>query len=188
MEKLELVGLEGATDLMPDEISGGMRKRAGLARALVMSPRSCCSTSPTPGSTRCARPTSTTSPATSSRGGSTIIIVTHHIPSAQQVADYVGMLFRRNLVAFGKVDDMFNSWYAPASSSSTASPRVRSGCPRSATDPDAALVGSVNLAGPDARPASRLPVATIGRRRTLVALAPASPWREGPTWPRNSSS
>ena len=38
MEKLELVGLEGTIDKMPDEISGGMRKRCGLARALVMNP------------------------------------------------------------------------------------------------------------------------------------------------------
>jgi hypothetical protein len=36
MEKLELVGLEGSTKLMPDEISGGMKKRCGLARALVL--------------------------------------------------------------------------------------------------------------------------------------------------------
>ncbi len=113
-EKLGLVGLEGAQDKMPDEISGGMRKRAGLARALVMSPEILLFDEPDSG----LDPVRTAYLNDLARDiareeGATIIIVTHHIPSAQQVADYVGMLFRRNLVAFGKVDDMFNSWYAP---------------------------------------------------------------------------
>src|ERR1700712_1689237 len=38
MEKMDLVGLLGAEDKLPGEISGGMRKRAGLARALVLDP------------------------------------------------------------------------------------------------------------------------------------------------------
>ena len=37
-EKIELVGLQGAEEKLPGEISGGMRKRAGLARALVLDP------------------------------------------------------------------------------------------------------------------------------------------------------
>jgi len=114
MGKLELVGLEGSANLMPDEISGGMRKRCGLARALVMDPEILLFDEPDSG----LDPVRTAYLNDLARDivkelGSTIIIVTHHIPSAQQVADYVGMLFRRNLVAFGKVDDMFNSWYAP---------------------------------------------------------------------------
>lgn len=114
MEKLELVGLETSAKLMPDEISGGMRKRAGLARALVLDPEILLFDEPDSG----LDPVRTAYLNELARDivkelGSTIIIVTHHIPSAQQVADYVGMLFRRNLVAFGKVDDMFNSWYAP---------------------------------------------------------------------------
>src|SRR5262249_13985494 len=39
MEKLEMTGLAGAEEKLPGEISGGMRKRAGLARALVLDPR-----------------------------------------------------------------------------------------------------------------------------------------------------
>jgi phospholipid/cholesterol/gamma-HCH transport system ATP-binding protein len=114
MQKLELVGLEGAADKLPDEISGGMRKRAGLARALVMEPEILLFDEPDSG----LDPVRTAYLNDLARDiareqGSTIVIVTHHIPSAQQVADYVGMLFRRNLVAFGTVDDMFNSWYAP---------------------------------------------------------------------------
>ena len=115
MEKLELVGLEGASDLMPDEISGGMRKRCGLARALVMEPEILLFDEPDSG----LDPVRTAYLNDLARDiidetDTTIIIVTHHIPSAQQVADYVGLLFRRNLVAFGTVDDMFSSWYAPA--------------------------------------------------------------------------
>ena len=114
MEKLELVGLEGAADNMPDEISGGMRKRAGLARALVMEPEILLFDEPDSGldPVRTAYLNDLARDIVSD-SDTTIVIVTHHIPSAQQVADYVGLLFRRNLVAFGTVDDMFNSWYAP---------------------------------------------------------------------------
>jgi phospholipid/cholesterol/gamma-HCH transport system ATP-binding protein len=114
MEKLALVGLEGATEKFPDEISGGMRKRAGLARALVMEPKILLFDEPDSGLDP-VRTAYLNDLARDIVGSSdtTIIIVTHHIPSAQQVADYVGMLFRRNLVAFGTVGDMFNSWYAP---------------------------------------------------------------------------
>ena len=114
MEKLELVGLEAAAEQMPDEISGGMRKRCGLARALVMEPEILLFDEPDSG----LDPVRTAylndlARDIISQSDTSIVIVTHHIPSAQQVADYMGLLFRRNLVAFGEVDDMFSSWYAP---------------------------------------------------------------------------
>ncbi len=55
MEKMDLVGLIGAEDKLPGEISGGMRKRAGLARAWCSTRRSCSSTNPTRVWTRSAR-------------------------------------------------------------------------------------------------------------------------------------
>lgn len=114
LEKLRLVGLKGAADKMPDEISGGMAKRVGLARALVLDPEILLFDEPDSGLDP-VRVAYLNDLAKDIRDetGATIIIVTHHIPSAQQVADFVGLLFRRNLVAFGRVQDMFNSWYAP---------------------------------------------------------------------------
>jgi phospholipid/cholesterol/gamma-HCH transport system ATP-binding protein len=110
MEKLDLVGLRGAELKAPGEISGGMRKRAGLARALVLDPEIILFDEPDSG----------LDPVRTSflnelvldlkeQTGSTMIIVTHHIPSAQQIADYIGLLFRRRLVSFGPKKDMFTS-------------------------------------------------------------------------------
>ena len=50
--KLALVGLSGFEDYYPNQISGGMQKRAGLARAMALIPKSCSSMSRRPGSTR----------------------------------------------------------------------------------------------------------------------------------------
>lgn len=65
--KLALVGLAGFEDYYPSEISGGMRKRAGLARALAMDPKSFSLTSLRPGSTRSAPPCWTSSSSNSRR-------------------------------------------------------------------------------------------------------------------------
>jgi phospholipid/cholesterol/gamma-HCH transport system ATP-binding protein len=109
--KVSMVGLPGdAGDKYPSQLSGGMRKRAGLARALVLDPEIILFDEPDSG----------LDPVRTSflnelvldlkeQTGSTMIIVTHHIPSAQQIADYIGLLFRRRLVSFGPKEDMFTS-------------------------------------------------------------------------------
>ena len=110
MEKLDLVGLRGAELKAPGEISGGMRKRAGLARALVLDPEIILFDEPDSG----------LDPVRTAflnelvldlkdQTGATMIIVTHHIPSAAQIADYIGLLFRRRLVSFGPKRHMFES-------------------------------------------------------------------------------
>lgn len=110
MEKLELVGLTGAEKKAPGEISGGMRKRAGLARALVLDPEIILFDEPDSGldPVRTAFLNELTIDI-KDQTGATIIVVTHHIPSARQIADYIGLLFRRKLVRFGPAHEMFES-------------------------------------------------------------------------------
>ena len=110
MEKLELVGLTGAERKVPGEISGGMRKRAGLARALVLEPEIILFDEPDSGldPVRTAFLNELTVDI-KEQTGATIIVVTHHIPSARQIADHIGLLFRRKLIRFGPANEMFES-------------------------------------------------------------------------------
>jgi len=110
MEKMDMVGLKGDEMKLPGEISGGMRKRAGLARALVLDPEIILFDEPDSGldPVRTAFLNELVLDL-KAQTGATMIIVTHHIPSAAQVADYIGLLFRRRLVSFGPKEDMFTS-------------------------------------------------------------------------------
>jgi phospholipid/cholesterol/gamma-HCH transport system ATP-binding protein len=110
MDKLNMVGLAGAELKAPGEISGGMRKRAGLARALVLDPEIILFDEPDSGldPVRTAFLNELVLDL-KAQTGATMIIVTHHIPSARQIADYIGLLFRRRLVSFGPKEDMFTS-------------------------------------------------------------------------------
>jgi len=109
-EKLELVGLSGAERKYPAEISGGMKKRAGLARALVLEPEILLFDEPDSGldPVRTAYLNMLTLDL-KRRLGPTIVIVTHHIETARTVPDHIGLIFARKLVKFGSRKDMFTS-------------------------------------------------------------------------------
>ena len=92
-EKLRLVGLDGFEDYYPNELSGGMRKRAGLARALVMDP----------GILFCDEPTSGLDPILSAeldqlllavkrQFGGSMVVVSHDLASMRAIADHVVVL------------------------------------------------------------------------------------------------
>ena len=86
--KLSLVGLAGTDHLYPSELSGGMRKRAGLARALALIPEVLFLTNHRQGWIRSAqwRSMSSSLQLRDSLGAS-IVLVTHELPSIYRVAD-----------------------------------------------------------------------------------------------------
>src|SRR6201999_3264145 len=110
MEKLTMVGLGGDEKKFPGEISGGMRKRASLARALVLDPQIIL----------CDEPDSGLDPVRTAylsqlildinaQIDATILIVTHNINIARTVPDNMGMLFRKHLVMFGPREVLLTS-------------------------------------------------------------------------------
>ena len=109
-EKLALVGMADARDKMPAELSGGMRKRIGLARGIIMDPALILYDEPSAG----------LDPVISSvidqliielseKIGATSIIVTHEMGSAFRIATRIAMLFQGRIIADGTPEEIKKS-------------------------------------------------------------------------------
>jgi phospholipid/cholesterol/gamma-HCH transport system ATP-binding protein len=108
--KLELVGLREHADKMPSELSGGMKKRAGLARAIALDPQVLFYDEPSAG----------LDPVTSAeidqliidlnqKLGVTSVVVTHEMDSAFRIAHRMVLLDRGKFIVSGTPDEMKNS-------------------------------------------------------------------------------
>ncbi len=110
MQRLKEVGLEGATTKMPNEISGGMRKRAGFARALVLNPKIVLFDEPDSGldPVRTSLLCDLIMEVHKEHGG-TYLLVTHDISTAEKVSDYIGLLWQGRLAHYGPTREAFAS-------------------------------------------------------------------------------
>ena len=109
-EKLRVVGLAKAGHKYPAELSGGMRKRVGLARAIALDPDVVFFDEPSSG----------LDPVTASAIDDlilemqrakprTFLVISHDLASTIKIADNIGMLFRGKLVQFGRKDEVLKS-------------------------------------------------------------------------------
>jgi phospholipid/cholesterol/gamma-HCH transport system ATP-binding protein len=102
------LGADGAK--YPSALSGGMRKRAGLARALVLEPKILLADEPSSGLDRItASEIDELLMRRKAEHGTALIIVTHDVHGARRVADRIGVLDKGNLVAFGSVGEVSQS-------------------------------------------------------------------------------
>jgi phospholipid/cholesterol/gamma-HCH transport system ATP-binding protein len=109
-DQLERVGLAAAGRRMPHELSGGMRKRAGLARAMVLNP----------GIVLCDEPDSGLDPVRTAllgdllldrhaEHGGTMIVVTHNVSLARSIADHISVLWRGRVLESGMAGEILAS-------------------------------------------------------------------------------
>jgi phospholipid/cholesterol/gamma-HCH transport system ATP-binding protein len=108
--RLAEVGLGGAMDKMPNELSGGMRKRAGFARALVLDPDIVLFDEPDSGldPVRTALLCELIQEVHEENGGA-YVVITHDIMSARRVADFISVLWKGRIVESGPASELFNS-------------------------------------------------------------------------------
>jgi len=108
--KLEMMNLSGCEDFMPAQLSGGMRKRAGLARAVIMDPKVLFFDEPSAG----------LDPVTSAELDElilklrdalkmTIVIVTHELESAFKIADRIAIIGDGSVIITGTVEEVMAS-------------------------------------------------------------------------------
>jgi phospholipid/cholesterol/gamma-HCH transport system ATP-binding protein len=104
------VGLGADGSKFPSALSGGMKKRAGLARALVLEPKILLADEPSSGLDRItASEIDELLMRRKTEHGTALIIVTHDVHGARRIADRVAVLDKGNLVAFGSADEVSQS-------------------------------------------------------------------------------
>jgi phospholipid/cholesterol/gamma-HCH transport system ATP-binding protein len=110
VQRCQEVGLATALAKMPSEISGGMRKRAGFARALVLNPKIVMFDEPDSGldPVRTSLLNELILQMHAQHGG-TYIIVTHNIETARMVSDYVALMWQGRVVHYSRTDEAFSS-------------------------------------------------------------------------------
>ena len=107
---LQMVGLPGTNNMMPSELSGGMKKRVGLARALAMQPQIVFYDEPTAGLDPVMTMTiSRLIRKTQEQLGVASLLVTHDMESACLAADRIAMLYNGKIVQIGTVAEIKNS-------------------------------------------------------------------------------
>jgi phospholipid/cholesterol/gamma-HCH transport system ATP-binding protein len=110
MQTLETVGLESARDKFPSELSGGMLKRAGFARAVVTNPELVLYDEPTTGLDPIITHVLTDTIVRLRRQlNGTAVVISHDLESIYAMADYVAMLFEGAIIAYGTVDELRRS-------------------------------------------------------------------------------
>ena len=108
--KLEVVGLPGVESKMPAELSGGMRRRVGLARAIVLDPEIVLFDEPTTG----LDPISSDAidgliGRMKTDMGITFVVISHDIVGSFRIADRIGMLYKGRLIALGTPEQVRHS-------------------------------------------------------------------------------
>ena len=109
-DMLRQVGLEKDMNKLPGELSGGMKKRAGLARALVLNPKLLLVDEPSSGLDRItASEIDELLMKFNTERNTTMIIVTHDVRGARRLADKVAVLDEGRLVGFGTIEELDRS-------------------------------------------------------------------------------
>ena len=104
--KLADVGLEQEFDKMPADLSGGMKKRAGLARALALDPSILLVDEPSAGLDPITAGEIDALLVKTKEAGTTLVVVTHNIPSARVIGDKFGVLHGGRLLAAGTIETL----------------------------------------------------------------------------------